>query len=119
MQLVEVKPIQPFVGSYPCALADADSIDDVLVEDEASGLLNKRRQARKRFSGKIAVQRYASPVELERIRSGDLPPNICVIGDAKAAQVFVEVSPEQPTVKVPSGIADDLVARGLAERVAA
>ncbi|MBS0244921.1 MAG: hypothetical protein JSS20_22340, partial [Proteobacteria bacterium] len=50
MQLVEIRPLKPFVGSYRCALNDADFIDDHLTENE-NGLVVKIPVPRKRFIG--------------------------------------------------------------------
>lgn len=116
MQLVEVKPLSPFVGSYVCPMAYADDIGTVLVEDD-NGHLIKRQEARKRFQGLIATQRRATRLEVELWKAKGIPEHITVIGDLDGPEAWIEVRPENPTVAVPREMADDLIARGLAEEV--
>lgn len=131
--LIELRPLSPFVGSYPCSLADADVITDQFVEDEATGQIVKRRVARKHFKGVIEVVRAATHDELLAIKNDTLPASIAVHGDiAKLKQVIaaalaeqrptpvvtVSIMPTERTVRVPANIAADLVKRGLAEYAA-
>ena len=116
MQLVELKPLQPIVGSFVCGIADADEIVAVSAEDEHGNIV-KRQQARKRFKGLVAVQRHATRFEVDIWKANGVPANITVLGDLNAAEVFIEEQPENPTISVPRAMADDLIRRGLAEEV--
>ncbi len=130
MELVELKPLKPFVGSYRCALADADVIDDMLVERE-DGTIVKEKVPRKRFVGLIAVTRRLTPDEIGQFLAGSLDPLIEVVDGATvlakqkvkpqsiaALELACIVSPEHATVRVPREMADDLVKRGIAAVVA-
>lgn len=124
---VEVRPLKPFVGSYPCPLADADLVDDVLTEKD--GIVTKTKQPRKKFIGKVPRERYASADEMALIGSGQaLPANIELVPEhPKLAKSNHKRSaddprkvlehPAEPTVRLPADMAKDLIARGLAEAV--
>lgn len=114
MEFIEIKPLKPFCGSYPCALADADQIDEAL--HEADGVITKRQVPRKKFFGLIAVERMASHHEIALIEAGQAP-HITVVSKTKD-ECHVIVHPVPLTVSVPADMATNLVARGLAERVA-
>ena len=111
-KMVEVRALSPFVGSYECDLADADSVDDIVVQTSLG--LEKKKQARKRYMGKVAVTRFAHDHETATIAQGaSLGANIEVMPGGKLITIHAD------TVKVPEAIALDLVKRGLAERVKA
>lgn len=112
MQLVEVRALKPFVGSYRCSLSEADTIEDQLTEKEG-GLIIKEKVPRKRFAGWIAVERYATSVEIELAKVGQLPGNLELEPGGKR----VTEHPTEATVMVPADIAENLVSRGLAEIV--
>lgn len=129
IELTEVKPVAPFCGSYPCALDQADTIDDALVE-KPDGTIVKEKQPRKRFVGLIEVTRYATAEETALIATGrELPEGIALAGNAQpdhvakasmkgqSQAVRVVEYPKQRTVMVPTDIAAALVRRGLAELV--
>lgn len=112
MQLVELIPLKPFVGSYKCSLSEADMVDDGLQEKD--GVITKVKVPRKRFAGFVPVERAATRDEIDAFRAGKLPGHIEAL-DEECMQV--RVYPESRTVKVPPDIADNLVSRHLAERV--
>jgi hypothetical protein len=113
MQTVEVRPIRPFVGSYKCGLAEADMVDEDLVEKD--GIVVKHRVPRKRYIGLIPVQRAIRADERELLKSGGtLPANFELIEEAG---VVIE-RPGPPTVRLPAEIAHGLIQRGLAEIIA-
>ena len=127
--MIEVRPLKPFCGSYKCALADADIIDEHLVEKE-DGLIVKERIPRKKVVGQIAIQRRLTDFETSAFLAGQLPPQIEVLNGAEvlerhrikpqaaaALDLIGSVQPAEPTVKVPSDLAASLIARGLAEAV--
>jgi len=109
--MVEVRPLAAFVGAFPCSVAEADSVVEVFVEDD-DGNIKKRREGRKRYTGFIPITRRMTPTEMEDHKAGKLAARIEVVADG----VCVE-HPEQATVRVPRAIADDLVAREIAEFV--
>lgn len=113
MEMIELRALKPFCGSYKCALADADIIDESLVE-RADGLIVKEKVPRKKFVGLIAVERMAHDSELRQLASGNTPSGLEVISQTKSA-TMVRINAD--TVKVPSDMAENLIARGLAERV--
>ncbi len=124
MQLVEVKPLAAFVGTYQCALADADILDDVLVERD--GMVLKDRIPKKRIHGRVDIQRRLAPVEIEAALAGELPGNIELLDPGVLKKIKpgrldtapdVMVIEKAPTVKVPEEIAEDLIKRGLAVKV--
>ena len=112
-QLVEIKPLKPFVGSYRCALSEADLVDDGLDVNEA-GQIIKVKVPRKRFVGLIAVQRKIRQTERELWTAGKLPANIEVLDEN--GTVVLE-HPPQRTLMVPAEVASSLVSRELAEIV--
>ena len=63
MQLVEVRPLKPFVGSYRCSIEITDYIDDGLAEKD--GQVVKVKEPRKRFVGMIAEDRALATSEIE------------------------------------------------------
>lgn len=109
-KLVEITPLSPFVGSYPCSLAEADTIDEVLVEE--GDVVIKKKVPRKRYAGFISIQRAALMIEIEQFKAGTLPKNIEVI--TEDGSMVIE-HPLQPTVMVPEDIAESLIGRGLAK----
>lgn len=111
-KLVELMPLKPFVGSYPCSVSEADTIVDTYGEND-QGEIVKRKQPRKRYTGFIPIARMMTPAEVEDAKAGRLPPNIVPSDDGSAT---CTVFPIPRTVEVPEEIARDLVARGLAER---
>ncbi len=115
IELVELKPIAPFCGSYVCALADCDTLDDG-IEEKPDGSIVKVRVPRKRFVGLISVERMARPHEIQARFEGGLPERFELIGNwSKPTERMTLVEhPEARTVRVPKDIADDLVKRGLA-----
>lgn len=128
MQLVEVLPLKPFVGSYRCTLAEADFIDDVL--DETPAGIVKTKQPRKRFIGLIAERRALTLGEIEARLCGDLDPAIFELepesaeilrrlkpGANAVPPIFATVWPRERTVRVPADMAADLERRRLAEIV--
>lgn len=119
MQLVEIRAIQPIVGSYPCSVADADQIDTILVDDPTTGHVIKKPQPRKRFLALVPVQRRATSSEIEAFKTNGVPGNVSLLTELSASIVWIEVRPEEPTVRVPLELADSLVKRGLAEKVTA
>lgn len=123
MQLIEVKAIAPFVGTYVCPLAEADLIDDVL--EEKDGMTVKTRVPKKRFAGFIDVQRRLSPEEIQRALEGELPANIELLDPAvlKSIKPGAQNAPEvfaiehAPTVMLPADVAAGLIERGLAGKI--
>jgi hypothetical protein len=113
-ELIELRPLKPFAGSYKCALSEADVVNDSFAEKE-DGQIVKVREPRKRFFGAVSYARHITPAELELSKQGRLPPHLKHEGKSE----FVVEHPLQPTVKVPLGIALTLIERQLAERVAA
>lgn len=111
MELVEVRPLKAFVGSYRCSLSEADSIDEVLTEKD--GLIVKEKVPRKRYRGFVPVDRKLTPSEVEAYKAGSLPDNLEMIDEAT---LHVREYSGDRTVKVPPDVADSLVSRGLAER---
>ena len=129
MQLIELRPLKPFVGTHPCSLAEADMIDDRLVQG-VDGVVRKQPEPRKRFVGLIPIDRPATADEMAALKAGKpLPPNIEIAPDTRteferrmAAKGQAEAPrirqwPAQRTVRVPEDVAASLVERGLAERV--
>jgi hypothetical protein len=113
MQLVEIKPLKPFCGSYRCALSEADVIDDLLVEKEG-GVIVKERVPRKSFVGLISVERAITPDEHKAWKDGKLPEKFEVADNGRS----ITEHPPHRTVQVPADVASSLISRGLAERVA-
>lgn len=112
MQLVELRPLKPFVGSYRCSLSEADVIDTELVEKEG-GLVVKEKVPRKRYRGFIPIDRKITSAENELARKGQLPGNLQLLENG-----YVREFPKgEQTVKVPQEVAENLIERGLAERV--
>lgn len=125
MSLIALKALKPLVGSYECTAAEADTIEDVLVDGE-NGEIIKRRRARKRYRGFVDVERRATVAEIQAAIEGRLPPNIEVLGAIPKVAVSVDGSVAPMMVReyaapfsVPQELADDLVKRGMAERVRA
>lgn len=110
MQMIEVRPLRPFMGSYVCSLSEADSVDDHTTEKD--GQITKTKVARKRFVGLIPVDRAMTPDEHRLYLAGNLPGHLEVLGDRQ-----VREWPAQRTVLVPAEIASRLISGGLAERV--
>lgn len=123
MQLIEVKAIAPFVGTYVCPLAEADLIDDVL--EEKDGMTVKTRVPKKRFAGFIDVQRRLSPVEIQRALEGELPSNLELLdpsqlkgvkpGAANAPEIWA--IEHAASIILPADVAAGLIERGLAAKV--
>jgi hypothetical protein len=111
MSMIEVRPTKPFVGSYRCSFAEADIIDEQLVEKD--GLIVKEKVPRKRFVGLIPVQRAMTREESSAWAAGNLPPHLEPIEDGR----YVIEHPKQRTVFVPAEVASSLISRGLAEKV--
>ncbi len=127
--LVEVRPLRPFVGTYRCELKDADMIDDGLVEKDG-GLIVKEKVPKKRYIGLVSVRRAARPDELELISRGEaLPEGIELADDVRSeaekrvankgqiGSTFVFEHPAVRTLMLPREVASKLVSRGLAEIV--
>jgi hypothetical protein len=112
IELVELKPVQPFCGSYKCALSEADTVDEGFAERD--GIIIKERVPRKRYHGAVAIERQASPEEQQLWKDGRLPAKFEMSDDGR----FLKELPAQPTVMVPVDVANSLVERGLAVRVA-
>ena len=112
MQLIEVRPLKPFMGTYRCGLSEADIIDDVLVEKEG-GVIVKEKVARKRFVGLIPVDRVMTPDESRLHLDGKLPDHIEPLPGGRMVREW----PRQRTVMLPPDTASQLISRGLAERV--
>jgi hypothetical protein len=112
-QLVEIKPVKPFVGSYRCSLSEADMIEDGLKEND-DGTIVKVKIPKKRFVGLISVQRAMRAHEREMWLAGTLPENIEVLDEQGMA---VMEHPLVRTIFVPPEVASSLVSRQLAELV--
>lgn len=112
MQLIEVEPLKPFVGSYKCGMAEADVIEDEAIEKD--GIITKVKVARKRFAGFIPVERVITPDEQTRFATTK-PDNIEVFQEGRVT--MVREWPKERTVKVPADVASQLVSRGLARTV--
>lgn len=122
MNLIALKALKPLVGSYECTAAEADTIEDVLVDGE-NGEIIKRRRARKRYRGFVDVERRATVAEIQAAIEGRLPSHIEALGTIpKVAQAVdgsvapLMVREHADTFSVPADLADDLIKRGLAER---
>lgn len=123
--MVEVRPLRPFVGSFRCALADADYVDDVL--DETPAGIVKIKQPRKRIIGRIAERRALSLGEIEASLRGELAANIQIEqpemlkgirpGAASMPTIYATVHPVPATVHLPPDMAADLEKRGIVEIV--
>jgi hypothetical protein len=113
MEMIEVRALKPFCGSYKCSLADADVIDETLVE-RPDGLIVKEKVPRKKFVGLITVERRAFDSELAQIEAGRTPVGLEVISRTKALTMVRTLS---DNVRLPSDMAQNLIDRGLAERV--
>lgn len=113
MELVEVRPLKAFVGSYRCSLEECDSVDEVLTEKDG-GLIVKEKVPRKRYRGFVPIDRKLMPSEVDAYRAGKLPDNLEMI-DEGTLHVREHSGPR--TVRVPADVADSLVSRGLAERI--
>jgi hypothetical protein len=113
--LVEVRALKPFCGSYKCELGVADIIEDETVE--VNGVITKTKVARKRFAGLIAVERTPTEHEANAIKAEAKPPHIEVLASDKSGVTLVRVHPIPSTAFVPQDIAASLVERGLAEAV--
>lgn len=116
--LVTLRALAAFCGSYACPLDQADRIADIFAEKE-DGEIVKRRQGRKIFHGQVGFERGIARDEFEALKSGGQPT---VIHGFTAevdlvAKVIRYVPEDGGTVSVPASMADDLVRRGLAERV--
>lgn len=109
---VELLPLKPFCGSYKCALSEADTIDEILVEKDG-GLIVKEKVPRKKFVGLIAVERAATPEEQLMARERKLPDHL----EIDERGLVITEHPKQRTVIVPADVANSLVHRGLAKRV--
>jgi len=114
MQMVEVRPLKPFVGSYRCSLAEADMIDEHLKED-ANGIVIKEKVPRKRIVGMISVQRALLPSEHKAWIDGKLNTDIYEVSED--GRMCIE-HPPQRTLIVPIHVASSLISRGLAAEVA-
>jgi hypothetical protein len=109
MELVQVRPLQPFIGSYVCGLSECDTVDEVLATNE-NGDVIKRRVPRKRYAGMVAHQRHATVQETEAIKAKQpLPDHIEAITPTRVIE-----HPINAIVSVPLETANDLVMRGLA-----
>jgi hypothetical protein len=128
-ELIELKPLKPFIGSYPCALAHCDTIDEQLVEKEG-GMIIKEKIPRKKFIGLVGVTRRLTVDETHAFLSGQLPARYEVHDAEKVlkqhaikpqsaanTELIATVRPENSTVKVPAEMARSLIDRGLAEMV--
>lgn len=121
---IEVRALQPVVGSYPCPISECDFINDVFTEN-ADGIVIKQKQPRKRYFGRISVTRRLSVHEIEAALRNELPANIEPIdpewrrGVKPGAQTMPEVIAvfHAETFMLPVEIAKDLVSRGLVEIV--
>lgn len=123
---VKVRPLKAFVGSYRCSVAEADVIDDILAEDEQGNVV-KRKSPRKRVIGLVAERRALRAHEIEAALKGELLDRI-VLDDPRQLEevkpgastipiIPATIRPSVEFVEVPASMADDLVARGLAELV--
>lgn len=128
MQLVEVRPVKPFVGSFKCSLAEADFIDDAL--EEKDGVVVKVKIPRRRYIGLIAVYRALTVGEIEARIRGELDPETFELdpdgidalsrvkpGSNQVPAIFATVHPTIKTLKLPADIAASLIQRGLATKV--
>ncbi len=123
--LVEIRPLQPFVGTYRCALAEADMVDDDL--EDRDGVVVKTKVPKKRIIGLISVRRFATVAEIEAAVAGEPMPGIEFLAPEELKrikpsmmtmpQLAVIQHPRERTVRVPASIAEGLIERGLAERV--
>ncbi|MGE3916823.1 MAG: hypothetical protein AB7F78_14120 [Hyphomicrobiaceae bacterium] len=111
MQLIEVRPVKPFVGSYRCSVAEADMIDEQFAEKD--GVVIKEKVPRKRFIGLIPVTRAIRPDEVDLHLAGKLPGNIEVDDSGR----MVTEHPKQRTLHLPPAVASSLISRGLAVKV--
>ncbi len=111
MDLVELRPLSPFVGSYKCALSEADTINDVLIERD--GVVVKGKEPRKQYFGRVPVERAMTPDENRLWKEGKLPERF----EVNATGTVVIEHPSPATVTVPADVAEGLIARGLAEAV--
>lgn len=114
--LVEVKPLSPFCGSYPCAIADADGITEYFDED-ANGIVVKRRQPRRKFVGKVPYTRSLAKYELDEAKAGHPPTREGHSVEIDEAGKSITFTPINANVFLPVDLAADLVARGLAQLV--
>jgi len=110
-QLVEVRALKPFCGSYKCALEDADTVDDGI--EEKDGVVIKTRVPRKRFMGTIPTERRATQEEFDAWKAGAPPEGLEFSDDGRL--IITRYGNE--IVKVPADMASSLITRGLAERV--
>jgi hypothetical protein len=110
--MIEVRPLAPFVGSYRCSLADADMVDEDLVERD--GVVIKHRVPRKRYIGLIPVQRALRADERDLLKAGGKLPETFEVLDESG---LVIERPASATLRLPAEIAQSLVERGLAEIV--
>lgn len=112
-ELVELRPLKPFVGSYRCKLEEADTIDEALAEDPAGNII-KTKVPKKRFVGLVPVFKRLFPEERAGYASGaPLPERSELSPDGATLMTW----PREKTVRVPKDIAESLVERGLAELV--
>jgi hypothetical protein len=100
-------------------------IHDETVEDDAGNIV-KRKIARKKYAGFISVERQASVFEIEAAIEKRLPKNIEILGAIPKSASTPEGKPyplrirvHAAPVELPAEVAADLIARGLAEKVAA
>ena len=122
--LVEIRALEPFIGSYKTT---PELADDITLEhfEDAAGELKTRKVPRKSFSGMIAVERELSPRERDAHKAGTLPANVEVHEQPKRqpgasftqAPMYATIHPVPATCFVPEAMAADLIERGLAERV--
>ena len=127
-EFVRVRALKSFVGSYVITDPEnSDSVDEV-IEFDASGFGQRKRLVyKKRYWGKIAVERRLTSIEKALIAEGNLPANVTPIkidlGQSShyhpqtlEVQMCVEHPPlEHAEPRVPVDVAVSLIARGLAE----
>jgi len=114
MEMIEIRPLKPFIINYRCSRAEADAID-VDMKENKYGVMIKEYVPRRRFVGMIPFERRLNGNEIELLANKwPLPPNIELIPGTER----VIEHPAEPTVRVPSELAQELVERGLAELVA-
>lgn len=122
MEMVTVRPLKPFVGSYPCPMSEADAV--IVVYDENDhGEIVKKRQGRKRFSGEVGYSRQLAASDLKEIdkaKAENREPQIYGAGnyvvtiDTKSNMVHFDTT--KAFVDLPKDMATDLINRGLAEK---
>lgn len=124
-ELVEVRCISPVAGSYVCKLGEHDHIGEEVAQRD-DGSLYMKAVPKKRFSGLVPFERWATSLEIEALEAGrSLPPNLALVipldklPRTKNGRLTddVRVVELAPNFKLPPDVAEDLVKRGLVEIV--